>query len=56
MISAIRYAEKFKEVFGYEVAIDCYSFEFDCNDIPNCDQCPLNNFWDKEYEEPAKTN
>ncbi len=53
-------AEKFKEVFGYEIKDDdppCIAtftdMKYGCN-TDNCADCPLCTFWEDEYIEPDK--
>lgn len=50
-------AEKFKEVFGYDVVNDLYVVDpcdfvgiDDCRKH-SCHDCPLFNFWNEEYKE-----
>ena len=43
-------AEKFKEVFGFELnENDSGCDGFKCTYIGHCQDCPNYGFWDKEY-------
>lgn len=47
-------ADKFKEVFGYEVIKGphtCSGVKHECHPR-GCDYCEIRRFWDKEYIEP----
>lgn len=50
-------AEKFKEVFGFDMTI-CWNNEFPCNECQFCDidgTCnSKDKFWDAEYKEQTK--
>lgn len=54
-------AEKFKEVFGYE--IEALAPDDPCNMVDHdicidneCDTCPLHRFWEKEYKNDNTRN
>ena len=42
--------EKFKEVFGFEHNSDCPAPIRVCDEIMKCEDCPFDNFFDKEYK------
>lgn len=44
-------ADKFKEVFGYDIdpKVDCCRLEA-CDG--ECDKCKFDDFWNQEYKEP----
>lgn len=44
-------AEKFKEVFGFKPHDDlnCIAPKKVCSQFAECEQCPFNNWWDKNY-------
>lgn len=49
-------AEKFKEVFGIEIAVDnsrniCQFMDRDLCSTISCQDCPAFQFWLREYEE-----
>lgn len=49
-------ADKFKEVFGYEVNSDCCDVFKDNNNLwcGTCVGCKFQDFWIREYKEPGK--
>ena len=46
--------EKFKETFGFHFDSDsfsnCLAPEGVCKNYDSCEECPFNEFWDKEYK------
>ena len=42
--------EKFKEIFGFECDFACPSTTSLCDNFIDCDICPFNDFFDKEYD------
>ena len=51
-------ADKFKEVFGYEIygaQSGCCGIKYTCP-TKRCDGCELKGFWNKEYAEPKENS
>ena len=46
--------EKFKETFGFNFDSDsfsnCLAPEGVCRNYDSCEECPFDEFWDKEYK------
>lgn len=46
--------EKFKETFGFNFDSDsfsnCLAPEGVCKNYDSCEECPFDEFWDKEYK------
>ena len=53
-------AEKFKEVFGYDIdsvaddACNIIDHNRSVNTVSECEDCELHDFWNKEYAEKEK--
>lgn len=44
-------AEKFKETFGFYPHDSCPLPNQVCESVDDCNKCPFDCFWDKEYKE-----
>lgn len=51
---AMTNGQKFSEVFGIDVELHTCDY-FDCPG-GDCEKCPCDGFWDKEYVEPRRDN